>query len=232
MSAYYTREEAARVLGVTLRRVDAMRGQGKLRTIHVDGGRIVIPRQDVDKAYDAQLTGPDNLAQFEALEARMKILEEALDVTRSMVAANHARSTLPDAAVLLQREAALGMMAKASWPVHDIANMALWCRKLTDDEAECLFATYEERALLPFVELLQRMMDYVASTLTTPSGPLDHLNDHLVSALDLLRMRTYYRYRVTRVTPREISASILERLMDPSVDVDRLLLQAVLSQAA
>lgn len=232
MADYYTREEAARVLRVSVKRIDELRAASKLRSVRGAGGRLLIFREDVVRMYDVQAAAYPGLDRHEALEARVEMLEDALGVMKSLLLSKHVRPSLPAPVVLLQREAAIQTLAKETWTISEVTDLALWCRRLTDDEAEALFATYEERALLPFVEALQAMLAYVRSSLTSELGSLDALQEHVTAALDVLRTRTYFRYRVTRATPREVSAAVLERLVDPSMDLDRLLLGAVLAVAA
>ena len=82
MVGFYSKEEAANLLGVTTRQITNYLKNGKLRKVY-HNKRVWIPHEDVHLIYENAKKGlVPQREEFSAMERRLRQLEETVEVLK------------------------------------------------------------------------------------------------------------------------------------------------------
>jgi excisionase family DNA binding protein len=226
---YYTLDEAATLLLIgepTLRR---LRAEGTLRTVVGEGGRVLVLAEDVNELYEQRADRGRTRRQDDELRARVSTLEQQLALIRHIPLFENTRDPMPRGRLGLEREAARSLLASPTWTWDQVLDAASWCNRMCPEEVSMLIDDFGPAALAPWVDLLNRMKNLTSDS----AAPDGHDFTTMRSLIDrsLLHLANLLFYR-SRLDPKKVSAAtaeVLEQLLDPTKDLDALLLDAILS---
>jgi hypothetical protein len=228
MEGFYTKQEAAHILGVSPRQINNYFNERRLSRV-VAGRRVWIPREDVDALYSHSkrqaAIRPDD---FEALKKRVEDVESQLDVLKLGLGFGSKRPARKDTELLLMRQRFVDALAKTAWSRKQMSGVADELATVQDVEIAALANCCGVASWVPLTDLSQRMLLHINQHPDYPGCGLDVLETRLIRARDrffgVLYASTKSRtalspvladriYDSTEVPPNAIERHIAQYLM-------------------
>jgi len=186
MQGFYTKAEAANILGCSIRTIGNHLRSGKLRRLEGEH-RIYIPREDVENLYNYKVsTVPPSRQEFEALQKEVRSLRNDVEVLKSGLGFGARRPVRSEADLLLLRSELLQDLARPGWTQRRMMEVADLMTSLREEEVELLCKHKGDRAWSPLFDLVRRMISHVEEHETYPANGLDILGHRLVQAQERL----------------------------------------------
>lgn len=210
MEGFYSKGEAARILGVSVRQIQLYCQAGKLTRIN-EGKKAFIPISDVDRLYNTRGTKATvKRSDVEVLEERLKKVEATVNVLKLGLGFGAERPPRTEAELLVFRQNTLTLLGRASWPIRDMSEFADEMVTLHEGDAQLLYQMKGARALVPFFDLLRRMIRYTEAHPSYPENGLDTLHARMVRARD----RTLGLLHVASIAKTDLAQEDAEKLLD------------------
>lgn len=186
MEGFLTKEQAARILGVSTRQVDNYIRDQKLRRVK-DGGRAWVPKSDVELLYSKKSLKSVHLLDeyttlrrdVDQLQLQVKILQRGLGFARS-------QDPRSDIDLRLLYQSTIDSLAEEGWPLSQVMKFTEELSSIREEDTEGLLQIYGPTALLPFFDLARRMICYVEGHDQYPSHGTKAVRDRLVKARRVL----------------------------------------------
>lgn len=184
MEGFYSKGEAARILGVSVRQIQLYGQAGSLRRI-MEGSKVWIPREDVDRMYgDRRSKLPVQHADVREIEDRLKKAEETIEVLKLGLGFGAERAPRTEAELLMIRQSVMDDLGQPSWPIRRMSEFADALATLREEDVYLLKKLKGLTALVPFFDLLRRMLKHVESHPSYPENGLDTLHARMVRSRD------------------------------------------------
>ena len=182
MEGFYSKEQAANILGVSTRQVNNYIREGKLRRIQ-EGGRAWIPRQDVQTLYDDRsLIQVPTLKDITNLHQRMEQLEKQMKVLQRGLGFGSSGELRDDTYLRLLFQQTMDDLGQPSWPINKIMEYTDELSRFREEELDRLLSLRGPQAMVPFFELARRMVSYIETHDQYPSQGLQGVRDRLLQA--------------------------------------------------
>lgn len=212
MEGFYTKKDAASILGVTVRQITNYLKDEKLRKIH-HKGKVYIPQEDIEGLYDDNnKSDVPRRDEFREALNRIRTLEQTLEIIKLGMGFGTRRKPFTEAELLLLFQRSLDLMAKPAWPTRVISEVADTLMGLSEDDARNLCMLKGVKAWAPLMELSERMIVYVEEREDFPEKGLGALQDRLVRAKNRFLGLVYVSSKVDTKLPREEAKHLRKRL--------------------
>ena len=186
MEGFYSKAEAAHILGVSARQVQNYVNDGRLRRA-IESTKSYIPIADVEKLYSGRRKNLSaKVGDITPLEERIKALEEVVEILKLGLGCAAGRSDRPDAELLLLRQRVLDDLAKTSWPIQRMSSVADDLATLSEKDVARLCTLKGPTAWVPLFDLCKRTLAYMERHPSYPGNGLDTLHARMGKARDRL----------------------------------------------
>lgn len=221
MKEFYTKEEAAHVLGVSVRQINNYFTEGKLERVY-RGRRAWIPREQVEALYTRTKRGPI-LSQeaVEDLAERVEKLETTVEILKLGLGHGAKRALRNETDLLLLRQQMLNAMSKPTWGRRHISQVADELKTIREEEVTLLIQSAGTTAWVPLVDLSKRMLDYVEGHEEYPDHGFDILAKRLRDARDRFYGLVYASTKTTGLVPSAKAEKALEAMVVPLNSIER-----------
>ena len=117
---------------------------------------------------------------------------------------------MSEAELLVARQTTLTLRGRASWSIREMSEFTDEMATLHEVDAQLLYQLKGQRALVPFFDLLRRMLRHVEAHPSYPENGLDTLHARMVRARD----RTLGLLHVSSVAKTDLAQDDAEKLLD------------------
>lgn len=221
MKGFYTKEEAAHVLGVSVRQVNNYFTEGKLTRVY-QGRRAWIPRNQVEALYTRVKRGPI-LSQeaVDDLADRVEKLETEVDVLKLGLGFGAKKPVRNDTELLLLRQQMIDGMTKTAWSRRHMSQIADELKTIREEEIADLIKAAGPSAWVPMVDLSKRMLDYAEGHEAYPDKGLDVVAKRLRDARDRFYGLVYASTKVEGLVPSQQAEKAFEAMVVPVNSIER-----------
>jgi hypothetical protein len=166
----YTKAEAASILGCSASEINQLIKTGELQTVGSHKNSKILPAS-VLKVY-TERTSHYVLSRTElaSITRRVEMLEHLVEVLMQLTGRKHRERALDTEAL----DTLLGQVLEALTLEEWTAEQCLWAAEMSDDllvqDIDFLIRTRGTRTWEPLIDLLERMLAYVATHDDYPSG--------------------------------------------------------------
>ena len=184
MEGFYTKQEAANILGVSPRQVNNYFKDGRLSRV-VAGRRVWIPRDEVGSMY-AQSKRQPAITPDDFTEAlkRIETLESEVGILKLGLGFGTKRAARTETELLLLRQRHMDALAKKAWSRRQMSEVADDLMTMQDVEIATLVHAAGITAWVPVADLSQRMLLHINQHADYPGHGLDTLETRLIRARD------------------------------------------------
>ena len=215
LEGFYTKQEAAKLLGVSVRQINNYLTDDKLSRI-LRGNKAWIPRADVQRLYDREKKGPllgqeDLLILMDTVED----LKQQVETLKLGLGYGSKKPMRSEDELLLLRQRLLDSMAKSRWSRKWMSEVADRLMDLQPEEITLLAESCGVTAWLPLVDLSYRMLVYIESHPEYPGRGLDVLETRLIRARDRFFGLVHAATKVDMGADQRQAARVYESLQVP-----------------
>lgn len=164
LDGFYTRSEAAEVLGVSVRQVDNHLRDGLLTRTMIRN-RVYIHRTEVENLYYRKSNKrlPKDSAA-EGMERRMAAIEQQLEILKLGMGFGSRREPRNETEMLVVHAKLQAALVSKEWSVKFISYVADELKTITEEEVKALISELGTDSLITFVDLSQRMLTYLETS--------------------------------------------------------------------
>ena len=184
MEGYYSKQEAAELLGISVRQINNYFTEGKLSRLP-RGRKVWIPKAEVQYLYDRAKRGP--LLQQEDLldlQDRVEDLTRQVETLKLGLGYGSKKPLRSEDELLLLRQRVFDSMSKSAWARKWMAEVADQLMAIQPEEVSMLAEACGPSAWIPFVDLSHKMLRYIEAHPEYPGHGLDVLETRLIRARD------------------------------------------------
>ena len=186
MVGFYSKEEAANLLGVTTRQITNYLKNGKLRKVY-HNKRVWIPHEDVHLVYENDKKGlVPQREEFSAMERRLRQLEETVEVLKLGIGFGASQPPRSESDLLLLHSEVLQDLASPGWEISRISEVADIFVSLREEDLQSLCTLKGHIAWAPLFDLSNRMVHFMETHESYPECGLGTLRSRLLKAKDRL----------------------------------------------
>jgi excisionase family DNA binding protein len=187
MEEFYTREEAAHILGVSTRQVDYYIRDRRLVRIR-EGKRSLIPRDSVDNFYLSKVIegGPPSRDELMSLRKRVESLEKRMEVMQKGLGFGASSPKKTETELKILFGLVMADLGRPGWPLPRVMEFSEELHSLREEDLEVLMNQRGPEALLPFMDLAQRMIAYVETHDRYPEPALQAIRDRVIQGRKVL----------------------------------------------
>mgnify|MGYP003645147446 CR=1 FL=1 len=221
MKGFYTKTEAAHVLGVSPRQINNYFLSGKLTRVY-SGAKAWIPRVQVEELYARAKRGPI-LSQevVEDISDRVEKLETEVGVLKLGLGFGAKRALRVEADLLLLRQQMVDGLTKKAWSRRHMSKIADELKTIREEEVSLLIQVAGVAAWAPMVDLSKRMLDYAEGHEDYPDRGLDVVAKRMRDARDRFYGLVYASSKVAGLVPSEQAERALEIMVVPVNSIER-----------
>lgn len=184
MKGFYTKQEAASILGVSVRQINNYFNEDKLTRVY-QGKRAWVPKKEVEEMYARATRGPRIKSQdvFD-LQDRVEKLEREVGVLKLGLGFGSKRNKKSTTDLVILRQRALDDLSKKKWGVRRISEVADLLMTMQEEEISDLLENSGATAWVPLCDLSHRMLLFLEGSPEYPDKGLDVLHTRLMRARD------------------------------------------------
>jgi hypothetical protein len=184
MEGFYTKQEAARLLGISVRQINNYFTERKLSRV-IRGNKAWIPKAEVRHLYDRAKKGP-LLQQEDLLDLmdRVDDLVQQVETLKLGLGYGSKRPLRGEDELLLLRQRVLDSMTKQVWDRKWMSEIADQLMGMQAEEISILAESCGPSAWIPLCDLSYRMLSYIETHPEYPGRGLDVLETRLIRARD------------------------------------------------
>lgn len=184
MEGFYSKDEAARILGVSVRQISNYLRDDRVRRV-VQGRRVFIPKEDVERLYNGIRSQiPASPEEFQKLQTRVLDLEHSVEVLKGGLGISRRSRLRNDSELLLFRQRCVDSLSKRDWTPRKMLEMADELMRVQDAEVGTLVRKVGPAAWVPFCELATRMLSHIEADPDFPERGLELLHTRLLRGRD------------------------------------------------
>jgi hypothetical protein len=212
MEGFYTKKEAARILGVTVRQITNYLVEGKVRKI-MHRGKVYIPQEDVEVLYDSEKRSIiPTRDEFRDLVNRIEAIEQSMEIVKLGMGFGAKRPPMTDAELLLLHQRSIDLLSRPAWQTPTISELADLVMGLCEEDIKKLCLHKGTKAWSPLLETVDRMIVFIEEKPDFPEKGLGALHDRLVRAKNRFLGMIYVSSKVKRDLPSADAAALRRRL--------------------
>lgn len=212
MEGFYTKKDAANILGVTVRQITNYLKTEKLRKVYRQG-KVYIPQEDIEALYDSGKKDSFlRREEFREVLNRVKTLEQTLEVIKLGMGFGTRRSPLSEADLLIMYQRILDLMSKPAWATRVVSEIADTLMSVSEEDTKNLCMLKGVKAWVPLIELSERMILYIEEKEDFPEKGLGSLHDRLVRAKNRFLGLVYVSSKSDTRLPRYEAREMRKRL--------------------
>jgi hypothetical protein len=186
MEGFYTKDQAARILGVSTRQVDNYLKDSKLRRV-LEERRAWIPKEDVDKLYrDKKLKLVPTMEEITTLQQQMAQLQRQVKILQRGLGFGGSGEPRSDIEIRLLYQSVMDDLGAEGWPIRRVMEFTEELSSVREEDMAGLLRLRGPHALLPFFDLARRMVIYVESHDQYTSAGMQAVRDRLIQARRIL----------------------------------------------
>lgn len=182
MDGFYTKKEAASVLGVSTRQVNNYMTEGHLARVY-SGKRAWIPKADVQKLYDrishGKSAGPEDTAD---MKERLTKLEHEVEVLKLGLGFGAPRKVRTEVDLLLLRQKFIDLLARKEWSKKQISGIADDLISIQESELLIVLDRHGVSGWLPLHQICDKMLVYLENHPEFPGNGFNILQTRLLRA--------------------------------------------------
>ena len=186
MEGFYTKDQAANILGVSTRQVDNYLRTKQLRKVK-EHGRAWIPKTDVDAFYKGRELGKvPTMQEIVSLQQRMERAERQLKILQRGLGFGRHAEPRSDIELRLIYQATMDDLGEESWPIRRIMEFTEELSSIREEDMEGLLRLRGPAALTPFFDLARRMVVYLESHDQYANAGMQGVRDRLIQSRRVL----------------------------------------------
>jgi hypothetical protein len=225
MEGFYTKKDAANILGVTVRQITNYLKIEKVRKIYHQG-KVYIPQEDIEALYDeGKKSNVPRRDEFREALNRIKILEQTIEIIKLGMGFGARRSPRTEAELLVFYQQVLDLLAKPAWPTRVISEIADTIMSLSEEDTKSLCMLKGVKAWAPLIDLSERMILFIEEKEDFPEKGLGALHDRLVRAKNRFLGLIYVSSKVATRLPRTEAREMRKRLEIPPKALDSYIIK-------
>lgn len=231
VKGFYTKEEAAQVLGVSVRQIGNYLSAGKLSRVYQPGRRRVwIPVEDVQRLYDQgsrqSRVRPEDMVDIQARLEKVELQVETLKKGLGFGSPRPSRSTTD---LLTLRQRTLNALAKDAWTRSVMSDLADELMTVKEDEVNRLVGAAGPTAWVPFIDLAQRVLSYIEGHPDYPDKGLDIIQTRLIRAKDRFYGLVYASTKTRTELPPNVAERTFQAIQVPTNSIERHIVEYLLA---
>lgn len=212
MEGFYTKKQAALILGVTVRQITNYLVDGKVRKI-LHRGKVYIPQEDVEALYDSEKRSVvPTRDEFRDVVSRVEAIEHSLEIIKLGMGFGAKRPPMTDAELLILHQQSIDHLARFSWPTRTISEMADLVMGLCEEDIKKLCLHKGTKAWSALIETVGRMIVFIEEKPDFPEKGLGALHDRLIRAKNRFLGMIYVSSKVKTNLPSADAAALRRRL--------------------
>lgn len=220
MQGFYTKEEAAHILGVSVRQINNYFSASKLSKVY-QGKRAWIPQADVQALYDRASRGshikPEDIHD---LQDRMERAELQIETLKMGLGFGSKRPSRSEVDMLTLRQRTLDALGKPTWRRRQMSDLSDELMTVQPEEVTTLIKSVGSMAWVPFCELAHRMLSYVEQHPEYPANGLDILQTKLIRARDRFYGLIYASSKTQMVLPPNVAERTYQAIQVPTNSIE------------
>ncbi len=212
MKGFYTKQEAASILGVSVRQINNYFNEDKLTRVY-QGKRAWVPKKEVDELYARVTRGP-RISKEDVfdLQDRVVKLEREVGVLKLGLGFGSKRARKSSTDLMVLRQRAMDDLSKKSWNIKRMSEVADLLMTLQDEEIAELLQSYGSGAWVPLCDLSHRMLLCIEGHKEYPGKGLDVLHTRMMRARDRFFGLIYASTRSNTAIPPDKARRAYEAL--------------------
>ena len=232
MDGFYSKAEAANILGVSLRHITNYINQGKLRRTY-NGKKVWIPHVDVRSLYEnSKKSTVPSRDEFREMEQRVKNIESVLEVMKLGMGFGARSSPRTEGELLLLYQELVDGLACPGWPTRRMSEIADLMMGIAEEDLHLLCEMKGATAWSPLFDLCSRMMTFIEGHDYYPEKGLGTLYSRMERARDRLLGLIYVSSQAQTKLPKREAMKLREQLeVKPGV-IDQFITRYIHSRAA
>lgn len=228
MEGYYTKKQAANVLGVSVRQINNYLTEKHLRVVY-QGKLAWIPKEDAQKLYARIGWGiPAGPEELEELQARLAVLERDVEVLKLGLGFGPGSKIREAPELLLLRNKFIDLLSHDNWTNRQISSVADDLIGVHEQELLTLYSRVGAIAWVPLDDLASRMVTYIETQPEYPTKGLEVLRSRLIRARDRFLGLVYVTSKIP--ARRSAQAATLMGVLNKNGPVDDAVLDYILNQ--
>lgn len=226
MEGYYTKKQAANVLGVTVRQISNYMSEKHLRVVY-QGKKAWIPKDDVQRLY-SRVTWSKSQGDDDILDLQHRLAALTRDVEVLKLSLGFGAHTKPRdvSELLLLRQKFMDLLAEDSWTNKQLSSIADDLISVHEEELLTLYSRVGSVAWIPLDHLSSKMITFIERHEAFPTKGLDVLRARLMKARDRFLGLVYVNSKIP--AKRSTESATLMGLLDPLGSMDKAIMEYIL----
>lgn len=226
MEGYYTKKQAANVLGVTVRQISNYMSEKHLRVVY-QGKKAWIPKGDVQRLY-SRVTWSKSQGDDDILDLQHRLAALTRDVEVLKLSLGFGAHTKPRdvSELLLLRQKFMDLLAEDSWTNKQLSSIADDLISVHEEELLTLYTRVGSIAWIPLDHLSSKMITFIERHEAFPTKGLDVLRARLMKARDRFLGLVYVNSKIP--AKRSVESATLMGLLDPLGSIDKAVMGYIL----
>ena len=221
MEGFYTKQEAAQVLGVSIRQINNYFTEDKLTRIY-HGKRAWVPKEDVEALYTKVTRGPRISPRLvHELSERVVQLEGDVSTLKLGLGFGKSRDPRTPTDLLLLRQRFVDALAKPTWSTKGVSAIADELMSIQEEELRLLLQECGSTAWVPLSDLSRRMLIHIEGLPDYPLRGLDILATRLVRSRDRFLGLLYASTKTRTSIPQHEAKRAFEVLEVPPNTIEQ-----------
>lgn len=230
MKGFYTKEEAAQILGVSVRQVSNYLAQAKLSKVY-QGRRVWIPQEDVQHLYDsASRSSRIRPEDVHELQDRLDRVEQSVETLKMGLGVGTKRPARSQSDLVALRHRTVRALGKKHWSRRSMYDHTDELMTVQAEEIADLVSAIGPTAWVPFVDLAQRMLAYIEGNDEYPDKGLDIIHTKLLRARDRFYGIVYASTKTQTALPIHLAEKTFQSLHIPVTSIDKHVVEYLLSK--
>ena len=232
MDGFYSKTEAANILGVSLRHISNYFNQGKLRRVY-KGKKVWVPQEDVRALYEIGKKPPvPDREEFLLLEQRLKNVEATLEIVKLGMGFGSKKSPRTKAELLILSQELIDDLALPSWTTRRMSEIADLMMGMPEEDLHLLCEMKGITAWAPLFEVSSRMLAFIECHAHYPEKGLGTLFSRMDRARDRLLGLIYVSSRTHTRLPQADAKALRNQLNLEPCAIDTFVLRYIESRAS
>jgi hypothetical protein len=212
MEGFYTKAQAARILGVSTRQVDNYIKDGKLRRVK-EKRKAWVPKEDVDLLYkNKELQRVPTLQEITHIQQQVDQLTKQVKILQRGLGFGSGGAPRSDVELRLLYQQVMDDLGEPGWPIPRIMEFTEEITSIREEDMDGLLRLRGNTALLPFFDLARRMIGYIERHDQYPSFGTQAVRDRLLQARRVLLALVEINLRIETPTYTEAAKALYSHL--------------------